>query len=107
MYIVKHEEALRRRNALAANLPDAAEILRGSLFKRQIRHKTGCAKCEKGGGHTVWVLNVAYPGGRSKQYSIRQKERPQVEQWLKNYEELKATLEQICELNHILIRPEK
>jgi hypothetical protein len=32
---------------------------------------------------------------------------PQVEQWLKNYQKLKASLEAVCELNHVLIRPEK
>jgi hypothetical protein len=30
-----------------------------------------------------------------------------VEQWLVNYQELKARLEEICELNHVLIRPDE
>ena len=89
------------------NLPDAAEILRGSLFQRQIRHKTGCIKCAKGGGHTVWVLSVAYPGGITRQFSMRPEMKSQVERWLHNYEKLQARLEKICELNHVLIRPEK
>jgi hypothetical protein len=28
-----------------------------------------------------------------------------VEEWLANYQNLKAQLEEICELNHVLIRP--
>jgi hypothetical protein len=32
---------------------------------------------------------------------------PQVEQWLKNYQKLKASLEAVSELNHVLIRPKK
>jgi hypothetical protein len=104
---VKHTEALRQRQKLAENLPDAAEILRGSLFHRQVRHKTGCVKCAKGGGHTVWVLSVAYTGGVTRQFSIRPEMKPQVEQWLRNYKKLQARLEQICELNHAMIRTEK
>ena len=104
---MKHSEALRQREKLAANLPPAGEILRGSLLRRTIRHKTGCTKCASGGGHPVWVLTVGYPGGVTKQYSLSPKMKPQVEQWLKNYQKLKATLEAICELNHVLIRPEK
>jgi hypothetical protein len=104
---VKHSEALRQREKLAANLPPANEILRGSLLRRTIRHKTGCAKCAGSGGHPVWVLTVGYPGGITKQYSIRPEMKPQIERWLKNYQKLKAKLEAICELNHFLIRPEK
>ena len=107
MILVKHKEALRQRDKLTADLPPAAEILRGSLLKRIIRHKTGCAKCASGGGHPVWVLTVGYAGGTTKQYSIRREMKPQVERWLKNYQELKAKLEEICELNHVLIRPEE
>ena len=104
---MKHKEALRQRQRLAENLPDAAEILRGSLFERIIRHKKGCAKCARGGGHAIWVLTVGYAGGITRQYSIRPEMKPQVERWLKNYQELKAKLEEICELNHVLIRPEE
>ena len=104
---VKHKEALRRRKKLVDSLPSADEILRGSLLQRNIRHKTGCPKCAAGGGLPVWVLAIGYPGGKTKQYSLRPEMQPQVEQWLKNYHDLKAKLEEICELNHVLIRPEE
>jgi len=84
-----------------------AEILRGSLLKRTIRHKRGCPKCERGGGHLAWVLTIGYAGGVTKQYSIRPEMKLQVERWLKNYQELKAKLEAICEINHALLRPEE
>ena len=107
MIVVKHKEALRQREKLAANLPPAGEILRGSLLKRTIRHKTGCAKCASGGGHPAWILTVGYPGGITRQYSIRPEMKSQVERWLNNYQLLKSKLEEICELNHVLIRPEE
>ena len=105
--VMKHDEAVRRRQKLASSLPPVAEILRGSLFQRTIRHKRGCPKCEGGGGHRVWVLAIGYAGGVTKQYSIRPEMKPQVERWLKNYQELKAKLEGICEANHALLRPEE
>jgi len=104
---VKHREALRRRDKLIADLAIDGELLRGSLLKRMIHHKTGCPKCAAGGGHPAWILTVGYPGGITKQFSIRPELKPQVEQWLENYQELKARLEEICELNHVLIRPDE
>ena len=105
--MMKHKDALRRRQKLASALPPVAEILRGSLLKRTIRHKRGCPKCERGGGHLAWVLTIGYAGGVTKQYSIRPEMKLQVERWLQNYQELKAKLEAICEINHALLRPEE
>lgn len=104
---MKQKEALQHRRDLAVGLPPVTEILRGSLFRRTIRHKKGCAKCERGGGHPAWVLTVGYPGGVTKQFSIRPELKPQVEQWLKNYQLLKSRLEAICETNHAFLRPEE
>ena len=103
---MKHKDALRDRQRLAAALPPVTEIVRGSLLHRTIRHKQGCPKCARGDGHPVWVLTIGYPGGVTKQYSIRPEQKDQVEQWLKNYHDLKAKLEAICEINHVLLRPE-
>jgi hypothetical protein len=55
----------------------------------------------------VWVLTVSYPGGRTKQISLSAEQKTMVQQWLRNYRKLKAALERICELNHLLLRPEK
>lgn len=104
---MKHKAAIRTRERLAADLPPLTEIIRGSLLHRTIRHKKGCPKCARGEGHSAWVLTVGYAGGITKQFSIRPEMRDQVERWLKNYHELKARLEAICEANHALIRPEE
>jgi hypothetical protein len=104
---MKHGTVLRHTAKLAANLPSTTEILRGSLLHRTIRHRSGCAVCASGPGHFVWVLTVSYPGGRTKQISLSPEQKPRVQQWLRNYRKLKATLERICEFNHQLLRPEK
>ena len=95
------------RRKLAANLPSPDEVLRGSLLERTVRHKKGCARCERGEGHKVLVLTVTYPGGRNKQVSIRPEQKDLVERWLNNYQEWKRKMEEICELNHAFLRPEE
>jgi hypothetical protein len=57
--------------------------------------------------HPVWVLTVSYPGGGTKQVSLRPEQKPVVEQWLRNYHKLKDSLERICEINLELLRTEK
>jgi hypothetical protein len=101
-----HERILERRQKLLRRLPDASEILRGSLLERTIRHSSGCPKCARGEGHPLWVLTVSYPGGRTRQFSFPPEQVPLVRRWLNNYRKLKGTLEAICELNHQLLRPE-
>jgi hypothetical protein len=85
---------------LSASLPSTTDILRGSLLLGRIRHRFGCAVCARGEGHLISVLTVSYPGGRTKQISLRPDQKPIVEQWLRNYRKIKASLERICELNH-------
>jgi hypothetical protein len=85
---------------LVTILPSTTDILRGSLLQRRIRHRSGCAVCARGEGHLISVLTVSYPGGRTKQISLRPEQKPIVERWLRNYRKIKASLERICELNH-------
>ncbi len=103
----KQKDILRSKERLAHELPPLSEIVRGSLLQRTIRHRSGCPKCARGEGHRVWVLTVGYAGGKTKQISLRPEQRDQVERWLNNYQDLKAKLESICELNHKLLRPEE
>jgi hypothetical protein len=90
---MKHNRIPDARAQLAASLPSATEILRGSLLRRRIRHCSGCAVCAKGPGHPIWVLTVSYPGGRTKQISLSAEQKSLVQQWLRNYRKLKDTLE--------------
>lgn len=101
---MKQDEIVETRDRLAQQVPSAAQIVRGSLLKRTIRHRRGCAKCAAGGGHPVWVLTVTYRGGKTRQFSLRREQRAQVQQWVRNYQRLKKHLEAICELNHQLLR---
>lgn len=99
---MKHDSRAR----LLRDLPDLRDILRGSLLERTIRHRRGCSKCERGEGHPVSVLAVTYPGGRTRQISLRPEQVSEVRRQLDNYQQLKETVEQICELNQQALRAE-
>ena len=100
------DRTLRAREKLVGKLPVNGELLRGSLLERTVRHTQGCRKCARGEGHQVFVLTVTYPGGRTRQISVRRERVAEVRRWLSNYQELKEAIEAICELNHDLLRPQ-
>jgi hypothetical protein len=98
------EQVIRKRDKLAARLSSAGGVLRGSLLRRTIHHSSGCLKCARGEGHPLWVLTVGYPGGKTRQVSLRPEQVPQVRKALEHYRDFKQTLEAISELNQVLLR---
>ncbi len=79
------KQAVRKREKLAAQLFSPIGVLRGSLLQRTLHHSSGCLKCARGEGHPLWVLNVGYPGGKTRQVSLRPEQVPQVREALANY----------------------
>jgi type II secretory pathway component PulF len=100
------EQLIATRQALVGQLPVTGEILRGSLLERTVRHSRGCAICAGGGGHPLRVLTITYAGGRTRQFSLRREQVEEVRRWLANYHKLREALEEICEINHGLLRPD-
>jgi len=100
------DQLIETRQALVGQLPITGEILRGSLLERTVRHSRGCATCARGDGHPLSVLTISYPGGRTRQFSLRREQVGEVSDWLGNYHRLREALEAICELNHDLLRPD-
>src|SRR6476469_2480697 len=101
------DKALGAREELVSKLPISGELLSGSLLERTVRHTKGCPKCARGEGHQVFVLTVTYPGGRTRQISVRRERVAEVRRWLSNYQELKEAIEAICDLNQDPLRPER
>jgi len=101
---MKREQAIRKRDSLAAQLSSATGVLRGSLLQRTVHHSSGCSKCARGGGHPLWVLTVGYPGGKTRQVSLRPEQVPQVRKAIQDYRDFKQALEAISELNQFLLR---
>jgi hypothetical protein len=102
--LMTRKQATARREKLLSRLTDLGDILRGSLLERTIHHSSGCPKCARGEGHPLWVLNVGYPGGRTRQLSLRPDQVPQVRKGLDRYRQVKETLEGISELNQQILR---
>jgi hypothetical protein len=96
--------ASRKRDKLAAALACSADVLRGSLLERTTFHSSGCPKCARGEGHPQWILNVNYPGAKTRQLSLRPEQIAQVRKALERYRQAKDTLEAISELNQYLLR---
>src|SRR6201988_2427018 len=105
--MIRNRAAKTVRDKLVSKLRVSSELLRGSLLERTVRHTKDCPKCARGEGHRVFVLTVTYPGGRTRQFSVRRERVDEVRRWLSNYQELKEAIEAICELNHELLRPER
>ena len=100
------DQLIATRQALVSQLPVTGEILRGSVVERTVRHSRGCTICAGGGGHPLSVLTVTHAGGRTRQFSLRREQIEQVRRWLGNYHKLREALEEICEFNHALLRPD-
>ncbi len=98
------KQAIRKREKIAAQVSSPLGVLRGSLLQRTIHHSSGCLKCARGEGHPLWVLTVGYPGGKTRQVSLRPEQVPQVRKALDHYRDFKQTLEAISELNQFLLR---
>ena len=97
-------QAIRKREKLAGQFSSPIGVLRGSLLQRTLHHSSGCLKCARGEGHPLWVLTVGYPGGKTRQVSLRPEQVPQVRKALEHYRDCKQTLEAISELNQFLLR---
>jgi hypothetical protein len=96
--------AIQKRDRLAATLARCGDVLRGSLLERTTFHSSGCPKCVRGEGHPQWVLNVNYPGAKTRQLSLRPEQVPEVREGLQRYRQAKETLEAISELNQYVLR---
>jgi hypothetical protein len=98
------KQAEQKRERLASSLDRCGGVLRGSLLERTTFHSSGCPKCARGEGHPQWVLNVSYPGAKTRQLSLRPEQVAQVRKALQRYREAKETLEAISELNQHFLR---
>ena len=99
----------RNTDKLLGKLPPLDELLRGSLLERHTFHPSGtsCATCASGTGHRQWVLNVNYPGGKTRQITLHPDQLPQVRRQIGNLDRVRRILEQICESNQRRLQDER
>lgn len=96
-------------NKLIGSLPPLHDILRGSLLQRRTFHPSSvpCSTCACGEGHLQWVLNVNYPGGKTRQITLHAAQVAGVRRRLRNLDRVRQGLERICEINQQLLRAER
>ena len=94
---------------LAAKLPPLDDLLRGSLLERYTFHPSSvsCSTCASGRGHRQWVLNVNYPGGKTRQLTVHPDQLTQVRRQIANLDRVRGILEQICQRNQQRLRAER
>ena len=94
---------------LLRELTPLEDLLRGSLLERHTFHpaSVSCATCASGKGHLQFVLNVNYPGAKTRQLTVHPDHAPQVRRQLANLRCVREILESICEINQKLLRAER
>src|ERR1035441_2703846 len=99
----KISELMASRDQLLQQMPNPFSILPGSLLRRMVRcDKADCPCCEngKGKGHgPIWILSVRLGGGRLRQILIPAELRPEVEEALQTFVQMKKVLNQIAHVN--------
>ena len=98
------EQAARK---LVAQLPPLDDLLRGSVLERHTFHPSAvsCATCASGKGQ--WVLNVNYPGAKTRQITLHPNQVAQVRRQIANLDRARQILEQICEINQQQLRRQR
>ena len=96
--------ALRRRQ-LVEQLSGLGPVLRASLIERFTQcGKAGC-KCMQGHKHgPSYYLTVSYAKGKTRQVYVPKQLQPLAEEWVSNYRQAMAVLEEISSINLELIR---
>lgn len=97
---------LRRRQALVRQLGRIEPlILRGSLIERYKRCGHSGCKCQHGPGHgPKYYLSVSQAGARPEMDYVPEEYSQQVFDYLQNFQQLRQSLEQICNINRELLR---
>ncbi len=88
------EQAIRKREKLAAKLSSPSGVLRGSLLQRTIHHSTGCLKSCSWRRHirsgcSRWVI----PAEKLASVSVRPEQVPLVRKAIEEYRDVKQALE--------------
>jgi hypothetical protein len=94
----------RRRRAVAA-LPPLEEVVRGTVFVRQLRCGKPTCRCARGEPHQATYLSVTLAGGRTKQISLPASLVPLARRWVANYHAWWRAMERVSALNReVLLR---
>ena len=97
----------RKRERLLSKLPDFRQVLRGTLvtrFRRCGRPNCHCAQKGDPGHGPAYYLMVTIAKGETIQIYVPKEHKKEVEQWIKNFNLARRTLEEISSVNRTLLK---
>ena len=74
-----------------------SDILRASILTLQTRCGKPTCRCAKGQKHRATVIEQSRKG-KTRMRTIRPGQRREIEQWIQNWREIKALLEELSEI---------
>lgn len=95
---------LDRRQRVRARLPALEEIVRGSVFRRQLRCGKPTCRCARGALHRATYLSVSFAGGRTVQITVSPALVATARRWVANYQAWWRAIEAVSEINRELLR---
>ena len=93
-----------KRQRLLHRLPPLPEVLRASLFERELRCGKPSCHCAKGKGHLAFYLGVSLPEGKTAQCTLPAQLVPLAKRWIDNYHRWTKLLEELSAINRELLR---
>ena len=98
------DRLLQRRHRIQGRLPALAEILRGSVFTRQLRCGKPTCRCARGALHRATYLTVSFARGRTVQITLSPEMTATARRWVANYQAWWRAIETVSEINRALLR---
>lgn len=99
-----NKRLLDRRHRVQDRLPALEEIVRGSVFTRQLRCGKPACRCARGALHRATYLSVSFAGGRTVQITLSPAVVATARRWVANYQAWWRAIETVSEVNRELLR---
>ncbi|MCK6574186.1 hypothetical protein L6V77_24160 [Myxococcota bacterium] len=97
-------ELEKRLSEAASEVPDIAEMLRGTVGERYVRcGKPGC-HCEEGAGHGPVFFVSSSVGGRTKQVALTPETYEVAKRYVGNYARLREIVDEVSMINQELLQ---
>jgi hypothetical protein len=99
-----NKRLLDRRHRVQDRLPALEELVRGSVFTRQLRCGKPTCRCARGALHRATYLSVSFAGGRTVQITLSPAVVATARRWVANYQAWWRAIETVSEINRELLR---
>jgi len=100
----ENKPLLDRRHRVQDRLPALEEIVRGSVFTRQLRCGKPACRCARGARHRATYLSVSFAAGRTVQITLSPAGVATARRWVANYQAWWRAIETVSEISRELLR---